>query len=193
MYKLCKTEESATRQRGIEKKLLSLMTTKDFEDITVSELCLEMNMPRKAFYRYFDSKEDALHALIQHTMAEFESFNEIYTAEGKRNLQSDLEQFFKFWLSRRDFLDTLKKNNLSSILVQHAVSFSEKEMTMLNRFLPGEPEWLQRQIIKFAISGLMTAMIEWHDSGCKENTELMAQAMCRMFSRPLFPGLTSAK
>lgn len=191
MYKLCKTEESAARQRNIEKKLLSLMTTKSFDEITVSELCYELNMPRKAFYRYFDSKEDALHALIHHTMSEFESYTEGHTEDGKRSLQNDLEKFFKFWLEHRNFLDALKKNNLCAALVQHAVIFSENEINMLNKFLPGEPEWLQRQIIKFAISGLMSAMIEWHDCGCQESCELMARAMCRMFSKPLFPALPS--
>ena len=192
MYKLCKTEESAKRQRLIEQGLLDLMKIKDFEEITVSELCFELNMPRKAFYRYFDSKEDALNALIQHTMAEFESFNEYYIANENRSLKKDLEQFFRFWLEHKSFLDALRRNALSAMLVQNAISYSETEMTILNKFLPGEPEWLQRQIIKFAISGLMSAMLEWHGDGCRESVETMAQAMCRMFNRPLFPGLSLA-
>ena len=75
MYKLCKTEQSAKRQREIEGKLLALMWQKHFDDISITELCEFVGMPRKSFYRYFDSKEDALEALIDHTLGEYTGFN----------------------------------------------------------------------------------------------------------------------
>ena len=81
MYKLCKTEQSATRQRAIENRLFDLLKQKSYEDITVTELCLEMSMPRKAFYRYFDSKEDTLCGLIDHTMSDYTGFFRAFKAE----------------------------------------------------------------------------------------------------------------
>ena len=74
MYKLCKTEQSAKRQREIENCLFEIMKGKHYEEITITEICERMSMPRKAFYRYFDSKEDALSALIDHSMAEYGGF-----------------------------------------------------------------------------------------------------------------------
>ena len=71
MYKLCKTEESANRQREIERTLLRLMIDKHYDDITVSEICIEANIPRKSFYRYFDGKEGVKQALLYHTLSEF--------------------------------------------------------------------------------------------------------------------------
>ncbi len=35
---------------------------------TIMELCSWLDIPRKAFYRYFSSKEGALYALIDHTL-----------------------------------------------------------------------------------------------------------------------------
>ena len=46
MYKLCKTERSAKRQREIEHALLDLMTERHYETISVTELCEKMVMPR---------------------------------------------------------------------------------------------------------------------------------------------------
>ena len=74
MYKLCKTEQSAKRQREIEGALFDLLMKKSYSDITVTEICDVLSMPRKAFYRYFDSKDDTLYALIEHTMAEYNDF-----------------------------------------------------------------------------------------------------------------------
>ena len=74
MYKLCKTEQSAARQRQLEQGLLQAMQTQRYEDISISDLCDRMGIPRKSFYRYFSGKEGALAALIDHTLMEFEQF-----------------------------------------------------------------------------------------------------------------------
>ena len=71
MYKQCKTEQSARRQRQLELGLMQAMLTKRYEDLSVSDLCDQMEVPRKSFYRYFSSKDGCLYALLDHTMMEF--------------------------------------------------------------------------------------------------------------------------
>ena len=68
MYKLCKTEQSALRQRELEEGLLKTMSVHHYDDISVSDLCQQMDIPRKSFYRYFSSKDGALFALIEKTV-----------------------------------------------------------------------------------------------------------------------------
>ena len=53
MYKLCKTEQSAARQRQLEEGLLTVMLTRRYDEISVSDLCDDLAIPRKSFYRYF--------------------------------------------------------------------------------------------------------------------------------------------
>ena len=57
MYKFCKTEQSFQRQRELEQGLLAMMEHHRFEEISVSDLCDRLNIPRKSFYRYFSSKD----------------------------------------------------------------------------------------------------------------------------------------
>ena len=51
MYKICQTEQSSKRQRSIEKGLLELMLKKQYEDISISDLCSHLQIPRQTFYR----------------------------------------------------------------------------------------------------------------------------------------------
>ena len=74
MYKLCKTEQSAARQRLLEEGLLRAISQHRYDELSVSDLCSQMNIPRKSFYRYFSSKEGALHALLDHTLMSFDQF-----------------------------------------------------------------------------------------------------------------------
>lgn len=46
-----------------------MMKYKQFEEISVSDLCDRLHIPRKSFYRYFSSKEGALHALLDFVKA----------------------------------------------------------------------------------------------------------------------------
>ena len=75
MYKLCKTEKSASRQQMLESGLLAAMISKPYEEISVSDLCDRLSIPRKAFYRYFSGKEGALLSLIDHTLMTFHAFH----------------------------------------------------------------------------------------------------------------------
>ena len=172
------------------------MTVKNFEDISVIDICLGMNMPRKAFYRYFDNKDGALHALIDHTLMDFERFNEEYERNRgalplKRQLKGELERFFVFWTlpEKKALLDGLEKSNLTGLLIQSSVDFSNSSFVNPAKFLPDESEWMRTELLQFAICGLMSITLSWYRGGFAESTSDMASAAARMFSRPLFPDL----
>ena len=63
MYKECVSKHAIARQREIEQGLLKYMTYKPYENITVIDLCQQLSIPRKAFYRYFSNKDGALYAM----------------------------------------------------------------------------------------------------------------------------------
>lgn len=191
MYKLCKTEQSAKRQREIEMTLMRQMQTKRFDDVSVSEICDEMKMPRKAFYRYFDSRDGALTALIDHTLHRFSEYSLATSVTEHRSLTRELESYFIFWKDNRQLLDALEKSNLTGLLIQASISETVSDMVNLGKFLPEDSDWMRSQVFYFAVCGLTSLMLSWYRAGFKSSTEEMAKAACRMLSRPLFPGLES--
>lgn len=189
MYKLCKTAQSTQRQREIEKALLELMYKSMYSDITVTELCEVMGMPRKAFYRYFDSKDDALYALIEHTMAEYSDFSATLEKSNARTLEREIEKYYLFWLGHKNLLDVLHKNSMLEKIVEVSVNFPINDMVSLKRFLPDDSEWARERIFRFAVCGLVCQMIDWYKDGFSTSTSDMAKISCRILSRPLFPNL----
>ncbi len=186
MYKLCKTEQSAQRQRELEFGLLDLMNQHRYEDITVSDLCSYLQIPRKSFYRYFSSKDGALYALIDHTLMEFDGFDEATRKGGKRTLQQDLEGFFRFWRERSDLLDALSKSGMTGALLERALEYVHKT-AFPSRFLPGEGRWEQEHVVNFTICGLLIMMTNWHHGGFVDSAQDLAAIAARMITRPLFP------
>lgn len=191
MYKLCRTEQSAARQHMIENGLLSMMLIRRYDEITVSDLCDALSIPRKSFYRYFTGKDGALHALIDHTLLGFELFAAPDNHNKKRTLLTEMENFFEFWLAQKTFLDALSKSDLSGMLVERAVNHSVSEAVMPRRFLPGESGEMQRHVTMFCACGMMSMVVAWHHDGYPQSPQEMAQITQRLLVRPLFPNVES--
>ena len=52
---------AARTLNALQKVMLTLLSTKPFEEITIQELCDGAMLPRATFYNYFDDKNDLLH------------------------------------------------------------------------------------------------------------------------------------
>lgn len=189
MYKLCKTEQSAKRQTEIENCFFNILTQKKYEDITISEISQKMNMPRKAFYRYFDSKEDILSALIDHSMSEYNGFKVDRSNETRRSLVTELEEYFLFWYEKRDLLSALDRSGLMGVLIERTINYPIGDRIFVARFLPDDDEKVRERIFRFAFSGLVYTMICWYRDGFCVSTREMAESACRMLRDPLFPNL----
>lgn len=186
MYKLCKTEQSARRQIEIEEGLLSMMLQRRYEEITVSELCEKMNLPRKSFYRYFGSKEDALYGLMDHRLMGYETQ---YTGDSsfhRKGITLHLSWFFEFWLTQKDLLDALERSGISGILVQRAIHNSRRA-----EIFDIAPETYSKAEVEmstgFVVCGLMSIVLQWHHDGYQQSPREMAEAAYKMLSRPVVP------
>ena len=191
MYKLCKTEQSAARQRQLEQGLLEAMKLKRYDEISISDLCDRLEIPRKSFYRYFAGKDGALQALIDHTLMEFADYTAVYRQGKSRTICLDLESFFQFWVQKKDMLDALARSGISGMLVNRAVAFALTDDVLPVRFLPDDSHAMQQHITMFGVCGLMSMVLNWHDSGYELPAAEMARIAVRMISQPLFPNVDS--
>lgn len=188
MYKQCRTEQSAARQRSLTEGLLEAMSQQHYDEITVSDLCERMQIPRKSFYRYFSGKEGALHALIDYALMDFETFSE-RKAGTSGSAQEELERLFAYWLHRRKLLDALEKSGLSGALVHRAMSLPVCGSFLNRRFLSVEEQQARAYITLFVVSGFLSMVIKWHHDGYPQTVEQMAAVALRLVEQPLSPSL----
>lgn len=183
MYKLCVSEQSARRQRGLEAGLLELMQTRDYADITVSDLCEHMQIPRKAFYRYFSGKEGALHALLDHTLLDYPL---PVAPANEREIQTSMETYFRFWKEQKPLLDALARSGLTSELIQRSLLLTMTDGNITVRRSPADDKLTHEHILVFTLSGLLSLVIQWHRSGFRESIPRMAASARRLLLQPLF-------
>lgn len=183
MYKICQTEQSFRRQRELEKGLLQMMLRKKYEDISVSDLCESMQIPRKSFYRYFTSKDGALYALIDHTLADFFQMP-VPDTKSRGNAVGDLDLYFVFWYQNRDLLDALARSSLSGILVERSTNFSLQEDHIPRQFKRFRPE-IRGLAMAFSVCGLMSMILQWHRQGFLISPDEITRLAVDLLTAPL--------
>ena len=168
MYKLCKTEQSAQRQRMLEQGLLKAMLTQHFDEISVSDLCDEIGIPRKSFYRYFSDG---------------------FVLDGKENGNIDreeLERFFLFWKEQKALVDALTRSNLSGLLFERMVTHAINETIMPRSYMSHHDQDRRSHAIVFTLSGLLALMVAWHYEGFPQEPRYMAEVAMKLVTEPLF-------
>lgn len=175
MYKLCHTEDSSRRQRQLEAGLLRTMQSQPYEKITLTELCRQLAIPRKSFYRYFPTKDDCLLALVDHTLSDCNTVA-LTGWEGDRELkQTHLLRFFTYWREQEAFLDAVCDNGFRYLLLDRTTVIvdSMKENKAAESFSRDQIEY-------FIAHGLMTTVLRWHYYGFPGSAEQMAQTFAQL-------------
>lgn len=173
MYKHCTTEESALRQRQFEKCLLTLMNTVPYSSITIAQICQQLDVSRKSFYRYFGSKDGCLCALLDHCIIDGASY---YLPEHYKQEQSHVlyERFFEYWKQMAPILDVLSRNNLSLLLVERMMHYVNQEEQDFHYYLGSSDSYEQ---MLFMVSGIMGLVLNWHQRGFNKTSSQMASIL----------------
>lgn len=185
MYKQCRTEQSSRRQRELEQGLLKAMLQKHYDEISVSDLCDRIGIPRKSFYRYFSSKDGALYALIDHTLMDYDIQTTRPEFDDYLTPLQYMAEVFSYWVECRELLDALEKSGLSGLLVQRALE-SAKDIDTLPNFMQITDRRLREYGTMFTVCGLMTMIVQWHHDGFSKSVEEMAKLSMELFTKPLF-------
>ncbi len=153
----------------MEQGFLAALQNQSYNKITLTDLCSQLNIPRKTFYRYFPTKEDCLLGLIDHTLADC---NDIALAgwDGSTALNEQVQlRFFQYWNRQKTFLDAVKENNLQHLLLDRTTVIVDRMKEKRK-----EDSFAREQVEYFIAHGLMSTVLRWHHFGFRSSAEEMA-------------------
>ncbi len=185
MYRQCTTPSSAARQRQIANTLQELMMEKPYDLISVTDVCKQCNLSRNSFYQYFTGKDAVLQALIDYTLMDSDLHAMSENTVPPEEYQKEIARLFSYWVRCKPLLDALKLSGKSSMLIQHAVEYTCKNRSFSSS-LHTQQDYLQSYANAFVASGIMTMLVQWHDSGFVGSTEEMAALTMQLLSEPIY-------
>lgn len=178
MYRYCHTHKTTAQQQAFEDALLAAMRTKTLESITVVELCTAAGVSRRSFYRLFETKQDVVISLIDHTLLSYAHFEPV-------GYRSETQRYLLFWKENREWLDALIRNRLVDLLMDRLVRITSTEDFPLQTILGATDGKNKRGIFIFNLGGLMGLIIDWHNSGYLLSTDELALLVWQLMTHPL--------
>ena len=171
---LCHTEYAIQKKAKLEASLLNLMQ-QQYSEITVTDICRESGIPRRTFYHYFESKEDALNSIIEELM--HQCFLEVMFEFrlGMIDMKESFVRIFRFWEgTNRAKLDALIRNGLESRLMTWSLQFirAEKIGFLSNSNL--DPKLVEIGLM-VGVTDFFTLLFYWSRGGYQETPEQMAE------------------
>ena len=178
MYKHCNTEESARRQRQLEQCLLELMAEIPYANITIGQICELGGISRKSFYRYFDSKDGCLHALLDHIIMDGSSY---YLSEADQAITGAAfcVRIFEYWQRQTALLDALARDGQSIQVLQRIIRYILEEEPDYARYMCIPKNSILEHVV-FTVSGVMGLVLAWHHEGYQKTAEEMGQLLYQM-------------
>lgn len=178
MYKHCNTEESAQRQRQLEQCLLELMSDVPYSNIKIGQICDLSGVSRKSFYRYFDSKDGCLHALLDHIIMNASAYY-MSNADDEDTSLTFCIRIFEYWQRQIPLLNALEKNGQSLQLLQRMIRYILEEEPDYARYM-GIPQHSVMEHVVFTVSGVMGLVLTWHHEHFQKTAEQMGELLYQM-------------
>lgn len=164
--------------------LIELLNKKEYEFITIKEICAKAGVNRSTFYLHYETKEDLLEECLENTnknfLTYFDNANNDFVDKITTCPKEDLILITHDYLS--PYLKFIKENKIiHQVAVKHKVIMnSDKKFNLMNKYIfkPilnrfGVDEKSSKYIILYYLNGVNAIINEWILNDCKDEIEFI--------------------
>ncbi len=164
----------------MDKAMLKLLETKDFLDISVSEICREANVNRSTFYDHYLNTSDLLKETQKEIMKDFTLYFNNYSIEFPDFSKNNSEEFLfispKYLIPYLEYVKKHKKlfktylSNLSTFNVDEAYGdLFEYVLKPVFIRMGVDNDLIMNYMSKFYLSGITAIVNEWINRDCQDD------------------------
>lgn len=178
------TAAAERRQYKIENCLLEYMQAMPYSQISITEMCRQMDISRRAFYTYFPDKDSCLYALIDR-MIRGSMLNVADLPGSGISAYDACRIYFEYWKGHGEFLQLLVKQGFSGLFRERDAQYYSSEGRFLYELL-NAPEVKADMDLLDAFTDLRSGMVvRWCVRGFDASVEEIARKYYRLISIPM--------
>lgn len=177
----------------MDEAFLELLAEKDFQYITVKEICQRAGVHRSTFYLHYESLGDLLSESVEKMM---EDFMHRFQEDGflARMRSCPLEELvfvtprylFPYLSYIRDnrklFRTSVEHYSTLGLQNNYRKLFQQVFEPILERFCV--PPQDRHYMMIFYLNGIIAVLMEWLENGCREDVEAIAGIIIRIIQIP---------
>lgn len=172
----------------MDKAFLDLLAEKDFEYITVKEICKRADVNRSTFYLHYETIADLLNESVEYISNDFQKYfskNDIISRINSLPLEDLIFIKPDYIIPYLSYVKDNKKLFQTAVLHSGTLQFDKAYKRMfeyifspiLMRF--DIPENERQYTMAFYINGIIALIMEWLKNDCKESVEDIADIIIR--------------
>lgn len=177
----------------MDKALIELLAKKDFEYITVKEICAKAGVNRSTFYLHYQNTNDLLRETTRYIIDGFLAYfsvdgNHSFNVEAadKNDLIFVRAEYVMPYLSyikenQQIFKTSLARFGVMGFEACYDRMFRHVFDPILDRF--GVTNEKRQYVIKFYLSGTTAIVMEWLKNGCREPIEKISDIIIECAGR----------
>lgn len=168
--------------RKMNMALIQILSKKEFELVTVKEICKVADVNRSTFYLHYENIGELLDETVENELNDlFQRYktNQSFTQEAINTLPIDqlifinkeyLYAYLEFMKEKKNHLYAFIKRSktLSSKKIMNAL-FKELIDPIMNRFKIDETQ--RKYMFIYYVNGIIAIITEWISNGCKEEID----------------------
>ncbi len=173
--------------KKMDEAFLSLLEKKDFEYITIKEICNIAGVNRSTFYLHYETINDLLIETIQNIHTNFLDYmkqdsriNGLFETKSLEELYLITPEYLKPYLNyirdnKRLFRTVLKNTTTLRLKETYQKLFQHILNPILDRFLISESD--KKYIMSFYMKGIMGIITTWLEEDCEDSLEHIIQVI----------------
>lgn len=165
-----------------DEALLKLLENKEYEYISVKEICEKAGVNRSTFYLHYESMDDLLKESLEYITKKLINYFDIDTTKFISDLNNKSLEELNFINAEylKPYLEFTKENKnvlMAAYKNPSAMNTLEKyfnlEKYIFNPILDkyDVPNYKKRYVLQFYINGIMAIIKEWTINDCKDKIE----------------------
>lgn len=166
----------------MDEALLALLVDKEFDYITIKDICKKAGVNRSTFYLHYESIMDLLKETIEYKNEKFWSYFDVKKIDVLTSSKDELVLINKTYLL--PYLNYMKNNKLVlKVAFEKADLLDSKKMFLflynnffspiMSRFKINEED--KMYVISYFINGINAIVMEWVKKDCKESVDHIAE------------------
>jgi AcrR family transcriptional regulator len=167
-------QENARVKKDITEAVFVLLKSKEFSEITVTDIVTEAKVARASYYRNFETKETIVEGFIDSIYQELAvttdgepNFNTFYSYE---MLVQRFEHSLTCLLQKKSYILALYKNGFGSLVLEIMNHYIEEVAGDMPRTS------IERYKLYFVAGAAFNVLIKWLEGGAVESPREMAKA-----------------
>lgn len=169
-------------KKAIKQAFIELLSRKNVNDITITDISREADINRKTFYNNYSGIHEIINEIEEELFSTFKA--EIKDLDVSREMNNPYNVLIRLTAlldSDYQFYAKILSSDLNTHLITKIVGYLKEQTKKVLKAKSNYDEYEMNIIVEYSISGMLSVYQEWLSTGREEPVERMAQTISNLF------------